>query len=164
LCLRQWQTSSRSVTISACLDGAYLTRFLSQLCNGSATDATGYKGSKIHNIRRGYGLSGGDYVLANGRGGRSAAGQDFQDENFVGRHTEPGTISMANSGVDSNSSVFFISTTACPHLDGRHVVFGKVVKGMPTVEAATGVLQVNGNPSVPLTIVDAGAVASAESR
>ncbi len=135
-----------------------------QLCNGSAADGNGYKGSKIHNIRRGFGLSGGDYILQNGRGGRSASGEHFEDENFVGRHTEPGTISMANSGVDSNSSVFFISTTACPHLDGRHVVFGKVVDGMSTVEAATGVLQVNGNPSVPLTIVDAGVAATSEGR
>jgi len=48
----------------------------------------------------------------------------FEDENFVGRHTVPGTLSMCNSGVDSNSSVFFVSVASQPHLDGRHVVFG----------------------------------------
>jgi len=135
-----------------------------QLCHGTASDKTGYKGSKIHNIRRGYGMTGGDYILGNGLGGRSSTGAALVDENFVGRHTEPGTISMANSGVDSNSSVFFISTTSCPHLDGRHVVFGKVVGGLTTVQAATGVLQVNGRPSVPLTIANAGLHKTEEGR
>lgn len=136
--------------------------FVPQLCKGRAEDGTGYAGSSVHIIRRGFGLTAGDYVAGTGRGGRSASGAPLADENFVGRHSEAGTVSMANSGVDSGSSVFFISTAPAPHLDGKHVVFGEVVQGYETVKAMEAVGSGAGTPSATVTIVDSGELPAAD--
>lgn len=86
-----------------------------RLCERPA--GQGYKGSEVFHVRKGFGITLGDWVRSDGRGGHSAFdGRYFVDENFVGRHSAPGVLTLANSGVHTNNSVFTISTVKLPHL------------------------------------------------
>jgi len=94
-----------------------------------------YKSCVIHRMIKGFMLQTGDYENSNGTGGISVYGKKFPDENFNIKHTKRGLLSMANSGPDTNGSQFFITFDAAPHLDGKHVVFGEVVKGWEVLDA-----------------------------
>jgi cyclophilin family peptidyl-prolyl cis-trans isomerase len=64
----------------------------------------------------------------------SIYGRTFEDESFAVPHHSAGQLSMANSGKNTNSSQFFVTLGAFPHLNGKHVVFGEVVSGMDIVK------------------------------
>ncbi|KAL8858835.1 MAG: hypothetical protein Q9178_004639 [Gyalolechia marmorata] len=129
-----------------------------QLCTGEP--GFGYKGSKFHRVIPQFMLQGGDFTRGNGTGGKSIYGEKFQDETFQVKHKEPGLLSMANSGVNTNGSQFFITTIATNWLDGKHVVFGKVrdEESMKVVKAieATGSSTGKVSYSNPPTIADCG--------
>lgn len=97
--------------------------------------------------------------MGNGTGGESIYGEKFEDENFRIKHTQPGLLSMANAGPGTNGSQFFITFTQTPHLDGKHVVFGRVIEGMEVVKSVEKVeTGENDKPSVPVVIVACGEV------
>ncbi|KAG4135270.1 hypothetical protein ERO13_D08G205800v2 [Gossypium hirsutum] len=115
-----------------------------------------YKGTFFHRIIKGFMAQGGDFSKGNGTGGESIYGGKFADENFKLTHDGPGVLSMANSGPNTNGSQFFITFKRQPHLDGKHVVFGKVIKGIEVLKKIELVGTGDGKPAQPIKISDCG--------
>lgn len=134
------------------------------LCTGekgatSSGTPLAFQGSGFHRVIKGFMMQGGDFTAGNGTGGESIYGAKFEDENFRIKHTTAGLLSMANAGPGTNGSQFFITFGPTPHLDGKHVVFGRVIAGMEVCREVES-LETEGQdrPKVPVIISACGQI------
>mmetsp|Transcript_15830 Transcript_15830/g.28973 ORF Transcript_15830/g.28973 Transcript_15830/m.28973 type:complete len:205 (-) Transcript_15830:2089-2703(-) len=134
-----------------------------KLClGGNGKTASGhemtYKNSKFHRIIPGFMIQGGDYTKGNGTGGQSIYESKFNDENFILKHSSAGVVSMANAGPNTNGSQFFITLAATSWLDGKHVVFGKLVEGMELLKEIERTGSSSGTPKAKVVVTDCGQI------
>lgn len=113
----------------------------------------GYKNATFHRVIKDFMIQGGDFLKGDGTGCMSIYGPSFADENFQLKHDAAGLLSMANSGPHTNGCQFFITCAKCDFLDGKHVVFGKVVDGLLVMRKIENVpTGGNNKPRLPVVI------------
>lgn len=127
------------------------------LCAGRGIKFPGYKNTRVHQIQKGQFLVAGDVCGTGGQSSHSAGtGRHFADENFIIPHTDRGLLSMASVGIDTNGSQFYVSMAPTPQMNGRCVVFGRLVRGEAVLKALDALFCFRGAPARSVTIVDCG--------
>ena len=116
-----------------------------------------YKGSIFHRVIPEFMLQGGDFTNGNGTGGESIYGAKFKDESFKYIHDVPGLLSMANAAVPTRTDP---SSSSRPchtdWLNGKHVVFGRVIEGMDIVKKIEALGSASGRTRSKIVIADCG--------
>ncbi|CAD6576453.1 MAG: hypothetical protein CYPHOPRED_006006 [Cyphobasidiales sp. Tagirdzhanova-0007] len=135
------------------------------LCTGSegvskkSGAALHYRGSIMHRVIDGFMIQGGDFTKKNGTGGESIYGGTFEDEDLSAPVDSAGLLVMANKGPNTNGSQFFITLVPCPHLTGKHTLFGRAV-GPASLEVINFIAKVavdsKDRPLTPIEIVHSG--------
>ncbi|EJF56505.1 hypothetical protein DICSQDRAFT_71357 [Dichomitus squalens LYAD-421 SS1] len=129
-----------------------------------------YKNSIIHRSINGFMIQGGGehssssfksnkrhFTKRNGTGGESIYGAPFADEDLTRPLDSQGLLCMANKGPNTNNSQFFVTLRDCPHLNGKHVVFGRVIRGYDVVERIADVpTDEKDRPRAPVVIANSG--------
>lgn len=92
-----------------------------------------FNGHLVHRVKAGAWIQAGDLVNGSGLHSESAEGGLLRHESFNVKHDRAGLIGMANQGHDTNGSQFYITMKGLPFLDGRSVIFGRVVSGMRAI-------------------------------
>ncbi|KAL1949770.1 hypothetical protein VTO73DRAFT_8651 [Trametes versicolor] len=116
-----------------------------------------YKNSIIHRSIPGFMIQGGDFTKRNGTGGESIYGGPFPDEDLSRPLDSEGLLCMANKGPNTNNSQFFVTLKDTPHLNGKHVVFGRVIRGFEIVERIVQVpTDEKDRPRAPVVISNCG--------
>lgn len=128
------------------------------LCTGEKEgEGLHYKGNKFHRVIKGFMMQGGDTTNGDGTGGNSIYGRKFDDEGIWYPHTHKGILSMANAGPNTNGSQFFICYGPTPHLNNKHIVFGRVIDNYEICEKVEKNKTAPGDkPIKPVQIVDCG--------
>jgi len=117
-----------------------------------------YVDTPFHRVVKGFCIQGGDITNGDGTGSMSIYGGKFKDENFKINHSQF-CVSMANSGKDTNGSQFFITTEQTPHLNGKHVVFGKVIEGFKFIKEIENLdVDTKNSPFEPVRITECGII------
>jgi len=116
-----------------------------------------YKDSVVHRVIPEFMIQGGDFTKKNGTGGESIYGAPFEDEDLSRPIDSEGLLVMANRGPNTNGAQWFITLAPCPHLSGKHVVFGKVIRGFDVVKAIENVETDDKDvPKAPIVITHCG--------
>lgn len=131
-----------------------------QLCTGEyrlAGKPQGYKNCKFHRVIKEFMVQGGDFLKGDGTGCWSIYGEKFADENLSLKHDQVGLLSMANSGPNTNGCQFFITCGKAEWLDGKHVVFGKLIDGLLTLRKIENVsTSADNRPKIPVLVTECG--------
>lgn len=134
--------------------------------NATSRDALHFLGTPFHRIIEGFMAQCGDTTFGDGTGGASIYGDSFEDEPGGLRlpHSSRGVLAMANAGPDTNSSQFYATFRATPHLDGKHVVFGRLEGGGEVLAALEAIGTPTGTPRGRAAVVACGAMANGASE
>jgi cyclophilin family peptidyl-prolyl cis-trans isomerase len=128
--------------------------------SAKSRDALHYLGVPFHRIIDGFMAQTGDTTFFDGTGGLSIYGDSFEDEpqGLRLKHEGRGVLACANAGPDTNSSQVYLTFRATPHLDGKHVVFGRVEAGGEVLAALEAIGTPSGQPRGRAVIVGCGAM------
>ncbi|KAK4630301.1 Peptidyl-prolyl cis-trans isomerase H [Fulvia fulva] len=128
-----------------------------QLCTGEH-DGLSYARVPFHRVIDEFMVQGGDIEKGDGTGTKSVYGGEFEDENLDWREMDAaGLVCSANRGKDTNGSQFFLTLEPCPHLNGKHTIFGRLVSGEDTLARVAKVpVDKNDRPVEPVLVSKCG--------